>query len=829
VVASGAASVADLQSPPRLALFQLFIVLAVVAVWAVLHWVFRDVLIFHDSWKHNFPEVYAVARNSACGQFAYWLPSPDTGSATMAYALSISLTQPLRVLLLNWWACEHPAPFDAMLFYEFQVFAIYVVFTLGMFVLGRVLYRHWLSAGYLAAATLFAGLAMQIVHSDQYVVLAFWVPWCAVAGTLAHRNAGTPRGAFYVNVTSIFFCVALGDQEPHAAALAGGCALLVYAASYFPQCRRLASRWIHLWPAAIFLCTSLAGFFVVREKIFDYLTSQHQAITFDLSQLGETGFVQPSAFLGMLFPLSFTSAFDQIQTGAVWQTSIYRLDALIFYIGTIPLLLLLSLFQRRGLRGAPLGWLIFSVAMLLASVQTSRLYVLLFHLPLFYLFRTYFFYFDYVVVGMLVLSGYGFDRLITAAPDDRKAVLRTTLSSGVLIFAAGAAIVAANAVHGRGLGGFVLHRFGPAKADLTIVIATFVSVAGGLWIASGCGWGAGRMRVLQAASTVLVLAAACILLAATLDHALVDGLRPHWAAIAGDAVILAAAFGVIAWAIGGTDVDVRRGFVIIAVLVATQSMHIVGVYGLLGQSARDIFGLNHMNEALLTPYSDAELADPAALERVPCATSGACYLAQRDAASLKRDLDGSFLRYRLNPVWQDELSAESRAALVGVTHPILWGSAGLASVASIGALDALVEAHKDDLQSFLRLRTYVVGAPPVATQDGSDIVAMTFSDWRRSPDRLSFHYNAATAGVVNLAVTNAPGWTATVNGAKTTPVSGNFATFAFPVHAGEGEVVLRYHDPPSLFFFWSRWLMGALGLIGIVVVSWQGRPAAVGR
>lgn len=816
---------AETLPPQRSVLLQLCTLIPVFAIWAALHWAFRDVLIPHDSWRHNFPEVYGVARNSACGQFAYWLASPDTGASTIIYALSISLTQPLRVLLLNWWACSRPAPFDAMLFYEFQIFVIYTVFTLGMFVLGRVLFRHWLSAVYLAAATLFAGLAIQSVHSDQYVVLAFWIPWCAAAWAMAHRHAGTLRGAFYINLAAIFFCVALGDQEPHAAALAGGCALLVYAGSHITQGRRLASRWAHLWPSAILLCISLAGFFIIREKIFDYLTSQHPAITFDPSELGETGFAQPGALLGMLFPLSFTSAFNQIPTGLVWRASIFRLDVLLFYVGTLPLLMFLSLFARRGLRGAPLGWLIFSLLMLVVSLQPTKLYWAIFYLPLFYLFRSYFFYFDYAAVGMLVLSGYGFDRLMTVPHEERKAILRTTLPWSVLLFALGAAIVVTNAIPGRGLGGIVFHKYGPTIAMVAIVIATFLGVSAGLLMASG-GPGS-RWRPLRWLGAALIFIATAGALIVLLDSALVEGLRSQWGPITGDAVILGTAFGVVGWVMRRADFGTRHGIAVIAALVATQSIHAIGVYGLLGEPAHEIFDRYQMDGALLTPSSDAELADPGALERTPCPTNASCFLAQRDAASLKRDTDGTFLRHRLNPVFQEELSSEARAALVGVTHPILWTSAGLEPVDSIAALDALVEAHKDDLAAFLRQQTYVVGAPPKASPSRSAVVATTFSDWRREPNALSFRYRAAAAGIVNLDVTNAPGWTATVNGADITPISGNLDTIALPVPAGEGEIALRYKDPTSLFFFWSRWFMGALGIIGIGLVTWRARPAAV--
>ena len=155
---------------------QLWALAGVISAWSVLHWLYRNTLVWHDSWKHNFPETYGIAHNSGCGEFAHWLTFPDTGTPTTIYAISISLTQPIRSLLMAWWSCSHPQPFDAMLIYKIQIFVIYLGFALGMFVLGRVLFRHWLSAVYLTAAALFAGFCVDSIHSDQSVIMVFWMP-----------------------------------------------------------------------------------------------------------------------------------------------------------------------------------------------------------------------------------------------------------------------------------------------------------------------------------------------------------------------------------------------------------------------------------------------------------------------------------------------------------------------------------------------------------------------------------------------------------------------------------------------------------------------------
>lgn len=788
---------------------QLCALAVVFAVWVILRWELRDILIYHDAWKHNFPELYGVSRNSACGHFAYWLTSPDTGSETIVFALNVTLTQPIRALLIALWACTRPPPFEAMMFYEFHTFAVYSIFAFGMFVLGRLIYQHWLTPVYIVATVLFAGIAVQMVHSDQYAMLVFWMPWCASAAVLAHRSAGTKLGAFYVNVMAACVCVALNDQEPHSAAFPAGCALVIYAAYNVPRIRAFASQWMHLWPSVLLLGVCLAGFLIIKGKIFEYLTSQHSQILPHPSTMGETGFVQPSTFLSSLFPLSLTSAYEEIRQGSFWRAYNFHLDVLIFYIGTLPFLLLLSLVPRGGLRGPVRGWAIFSLLMLLASMQKTQIYYALFHLPFFYLFRNYFFFFVFAVVGLMVLSGYGLDRLLRVSPEERRAVLLAALRIAVPLFAVSAMTIAIQ------------------KHESNVVsMLTFVAVASVLFIASSRIVGqrsayegaALRIRGWSVLGLACVLAAASILVLALMLHD--TALVAQWKPIAGDAVILVVAFATVGWISRREQLGRRQGLVMIGVLVVTQSLYIVGAYGLVGESPSNIFARYKMSEPLLTPFTAAELANPVGLRRVPCVTNGSCFLAQRDAVSLNRDIDGTFLRQQLNPVFQDELSPATREALL---TPMIWPSAGLKSVHSVTALNALVNANKADLDRFLADSTYVVGGAANAANQGSGSSDILIDRWEPTANVISFRYRAAKPGVINLGVANSPHWVGSLNGAPITLVSGNYGTVSLQVPAGEGQIVLRYEDLPSRLYFWSRWLMDLLAMTGIGFLIWGSR------
>lgn len=721
----------------------LAVFLVIVVLWSLVHWLHRDIVIFHDSWLHNFPKIFSIGRNGSCGHFGQWLMWPDSGAPAIIYALSTSLTQPVRLILLKAFACLEPEPSSAMAFYKLHIYVMYLVLAAGMYVLGRIIFRHWLTPSYLAAATLFAGMCLDAAHSDQIAVIAFWVPWLVAAWTLADRHAGTSKGALFLNLAALFFCVALLDQYPHFVALTGGIGLVLYAALRFDGVKLLASRWKLLWPTALLLMLAIAQLLIVQLRISDYVPSLRIAITVDPSQFGETGFVQPSAVFGMFFPLTFTAAFEAIGSGFGPFGSrgfIYQLDILICYFGTLPLLLIVCWLAGGGQREQKIGWLAFTLAILLVSLQQSRLYLLLFHLPFFNVFRSYFLYIIYVVIGVLVMSAYGLDSLLTATSEERTARLRAALRTGAIAFLTAAVLLVLVTIIGRGLGAGAFAYLKPMAGDIVLVGAALLLI----W------WGARR-----------------------------------------------ATFGA------------REGLVFLAVLIGTQALYAAGIYGILGITDRAAFARYEMSDALSTPISAAELTRPDQIKRVPCPTFGSCYLALHDAASLRRDLEGTFLRHRLNPVFQDALAPEVKQALTGITHPIFWFSDAFQPAKSIETLNGAFDAHRKDISEHLAKQTYLLGYQAATGNDPTPLDA-TLSDLHRGPDTLSFSYRSNKAAVVNMGVTYDHHWIATVNGTAAPILSGNFNNISLFVPKGEGTISLRFRDYPSRFFFWSRWLMVAL-------------------
>jgi hypothetical protein len=413
--------------------------IAFVAVaWAALHLAFGTTLIYHDSWIHNFPLVFHAARNDACGALPHWLFGVDSGYPTVIQAISTTIMQPFRLLAMLAMSCMDLQVIDALYVQKMQVYVAYLVFAFGMYVMGRVLFRARLSATYLFAATLFTGLSLQSAHSDQAVNIVFWIPWTVAAVALAARQSSPGARALYLNVAALLFCVQLLDQYPHFTIVAGGVGLALYL--FFDRRLLVGGRalLVRLGPAVLFVVAAGIELWIVRQAIADYRPSLRADVVIDPRSFGETGFAQPTALIGVFFPTSFISAFDELAAGLrAWLAAhgvrsgisgfMYRLDSLFFVVGLLPALLAAAFLLSAEDRRKRWGWGLFSAAMLAISLQQSGLYLLMFRLPFFNVFRSYGLFLCHAVFGFLVLSAYGMDALASLTPEERRALARRAL------------------------------------------------------------------------------------------------------------------------------------------------------------------------------------------------------------------------------------------------------------------------------------------------------------------------------------------------------------------------------------------------------------------
>ena len=152
----------------------------------------------------------------------------------------------------------------------------------------------------------------------------------------------------------------------------------------------------------------------------------------------DTGFVQATALVGSFFPLGFLGGFDRLaHDTAQWVRAhpwfaprhgfIFKLDSLLFNLGFISTALAVAFLVRPGMGRVRLWWGATAAVILLISLQQSRLYLLLFHVPFFDVFRAYFLYVVFVVMAALVMSAYGMDAYLTLPEEERRRVLVRSL------------------------------------------------------------------------------------------------------------------------------------------------------------------------------------------------------------------------------------------------------------------------------------------------------------------------------------------------------------------------------------------------------------------
>jgi hypothetical protein len=459
-----------------------------VALWSAVHLAHSGILIVHDSWSHIFPLVYNVTKQAACGALPGWLGMVDNGSPHVLYVISFSLTQIIRVPLLYLMSCTHLDVVQAMYLYKVQIYVTYLVFALSTYLLGRMLFQHRIAAVYLLGATLFAGLCLDSAHSNQVVNMLFWVPWMLMAAVLYHRHADSVAGAWYLNAFALFFCLQALDQYPHFIILATAVAAMLY---FFLEPRSLRTivvrHGLRLWPAFLIALITAGQLLVVKQAIADYMPSLRSDLVVDPRTFGETGFVQPTALIGTFFPLSFMTGFDVLAdamggllarllgrpTGRMF---IFRLDSLVFYVGMIPAALTFVFVCYPGLKKIRIGWVVFTAILFLVSLQQSKIYLLLFHVPFFNVFRSYFLYIMFVAFAVLVMSGYGLDVLLSSPAKQKRAMFRRAV--GWLLFAA--------ALSAAGLGMLIAYASSPLAllrsmafplvVDLALIAAAILSL-----------------------------------------------------------------------------------------------------------------------------------------------------------------------------------------------------------------------------------------------------------------------------------------------------------------------------------------------------------------
>lgn len=762
----------DPLSPAGSATRPILLAAGSLALWLALQVAFRNAFIFHDSWKHVFPMLFNVSRQATCGGLPGWLGTVDSGSPLIVYATSLSLTQILRLPALFLMGCLGLDLVTSLYLYKAAIVLSYLGLAGGMFVLGCVLYRRRLSAVYLLVATLFAGFYLDALHSSQIIAEIFWMPWLVAAAVLFHSQPEEPPGVRYLNAAIFFACLQLLEHYVHIAVLAIAVGAALYAVLWPGKVRvLLGSPLVRLWPAAVIGLVTVFQLWALRETISGYRPSVGRDLVVELKTFGETGFVQPTALIASFLPLGFLAGFDGLSdsmmqrltehrwlrypltwAGGVSRAFIFRLDALIFYLGFIPIVLLAAFVLARGAPRRRTWWLLFALIMFLVSLQQSGLYLLLYHLPFFNVFRIYFMFVVMVVFAGLVMSGYGLDAYLAMEETARRRLLlRSLLVVLSLTLLAGLSI--------RGL----LQQDVPADV-----------------------------------------------VSRTLQYLRVDGL-------------IVAAGLVVVWLCGWSRRPERAALGLIAVLAVCQTVYFVGTLNLVGVSSGEVLKRYELEEDDKRPLPALVESDPNLFRRKECVVFAQCYVSQRDTVSLRRNLEGTFLRGKEEPVFQEGLSPSVVRALSGLTHPVFWLSQRAVTYEDRRMLAERLNTHAERIGDHLREVTYVARAD-MGNMGGADwgsgrhrLVALA-----RGRDVVRLTYEAETPVILNASINYEPYWVARVDGRQAAVVRGNFNGLATLLPPGRRTVELSYRSWVSDLFFYTRYLSLSAALF---VAGWVTRSA----
>jgi hypothetical protein len=745
-----------------------WVVLGAIAVWVGLqavHW--TSFVYFHDAWRHNFPRLYSITKLGGCGDLPRWNGNVDSGWPVIIETVSSATTNAFRLptLILN--GCLGLDVVPALFLYKAEILAMWLVLALGAYVLGRTLFRHRLSAAFVCAAVLFASVGLDDLHSDQDAVILFWLPWILICAVRAHRNRLNRWGAVYFNATILFLCLQAFDHYPHfplvIATVGAGLYILLYPRAWWEFVRRQA---VWLWPAAIPVLITGAEMVIFKSSIVGYVPSQRGDLIIDLSQNGESGWVQPTVLLTSFLPLATLGGFDPLAHNMeAWLQAhgikghnlfVFRPNSLIYFMGFIPTLFAILFAIRPGVWRLRAWWLAFTAIIFAISVQETRISYAMFRLPFFDVFRTYSLFGLFPVFAVLVMGGYGVDAFLSLGSWERRRLVRRSL----VVLVAGVALSGAVLL--------ALVRYRPMSPDTVALLEQGLAVD----------------------------------------------------------LVLMAVGGAALW-LAGRSARARLWVVALtAVMIGSQVVYTQEVYHMLGVPLSGVlskYGLDDQDRAPLPP---GFTSDPNAFERKQCDAFGECYLSHRDGVSLRHDDQGTFLRNANEPALQDGLAPEVVRALDGITHPVFWLSSTLQPYSTRRGLRDALNAHAKDIAQHLDQVTYV---PAAQLQQRPDLgstppdAARLTTLWR-GRDVIRLGYTSMAPAYLNAAINHDPHWTATVNGAPVQVLDANFNGLLVPLPPGEGEIVLRYTSPAADFFFYSRYALAAVGVVVVLFMVAGLRP-----
>lgn len=729
-------------------------------IWLLVHFLYRSTVIYHDSWKFNFPIVFRIMQQGEWWVLPQWLTGVDDGSPVLLYSMSCSLFNPIKLLMLTIGSRLSPGGglMPSLYLYKTYIITTLAVFSFGMYALGRCIFENRITAVYLALATLFAGLSLESLHSDQSITILFWLPWIGSAAALFHRHHESARGAGYFCIAILLSCVQLQDQYPHFFLVMSVCAAVPYFFLYPRRCIAfLRNRWIWLLPALVPAALTVLDLWVVKEAVAEYRPSLRKDVIVNPDDFHWTGFIQPSGFLGSFLPLTNLGGHEAFAEyfQRKWGEGgvVYRLNTLVFNIGFLPLVGLAAFFFGPHSWRKKVGWGVPYVLVAAVGLQPTRVYEVLARLPVFNVFRSYFLYVLFLVFLSLVMSGFGFDALWKMGRGSRRKVTLPSLGTVLLLMLLSWWILRV-VVRGKvpeGIRSAALEGLG---VDLAIAfLGTAVSL-GGLWI---------RDRLLLARLTVLVV-------------------------------------------------------------VGSGCAYMVGVYREVGIPVGQLERLVYEYDPGQSDPANAEgLRDPAAYRRREAPSFPKAYLARVETASLRRDLEGTFFRSRSSAVFHEDLDPRVTRALTGIDHPICWVSRECRPVENVPALNRRMNEESARISDHLHEVVYVSDSDWSEVGKDWNRTNLTpgsarLRDLEIRSGYYSVQYQSDRPVFLNLSVNYESHWRARLDGRRVRLLRGNYNGMVVVLPEGSGKVEFEYQSTPGRFYVGSRYLLLASGLAALILL-----------
>ena len=513
-----------------------------------------------------------------------------------------------------------------------------------------------------------------------------------------------------------------------------------------------------LWPSLLVVAITLVQMAVFNDAIRDFQSSLRASLVVGPNEFGETGFVQPTALFSVFFPLGSLGTWDDLTEGMVRFLSHYG--------------------RGGGMMNYKLDTLLFSVG----------------------------------AVPLLLTA------VFFLAPAQR----RLRLGLGLFILLLTAISLQQSSLYR------ILYYF-PYFNVFRNYILLFPVVVFAVLVASGYGFDVltdlepeARRRV--AARAVAVILAAMLAVAWALHGVLAwipadpQTMARFIPAFAVDVAILAA--GMLAlWWCGRAVPGPATAAGLIGVLMLGQVVHTAGSYRAYGTDGAGLRTRLGVSDADMVPPKT--VTDPNRLIRTPCEVFAQCYLAAGDTASLRTDLDGTFLRPASDAVFHKDLARPVVEALSAVGQPVFRASRRAEPFGDVTELTAHLNSRQASIGSALDEEVAIPAAVWPDRQLAGGAGTAHLANLSRGPNWFSLDYRADGLFFLSAAITWSAGWRAVVGAREVRPLPANFSGMAVAVAGGIGSVHFEYHDWRNDFFFISRALLTlfAFAVVYLVAVS----------